>query len=39
MASSDNHTRALKTPLRDASLQGTTKLVRPVRMTALAAIL
>lgn len=39
MVSSYNHARALGTPLRDAILQGTEKLVRPVTMTALAAIL
>ncbi|MSR56517.1 MAG: hypothetical protein EXS05_02450 [Planctomycetaceae bacterium] len=39
MVSSFNHLRALKTPLRDAIVQGTEKLIRPVTMTALAAIL
>ncbi len=39
MVSSYNSLRAHQVPLREAILQGTEKLVRPVTMTALAAIL
>lgn len=39
MVSSFNHLRAHGLPLREAILRGTEKLVRPVTMTALAAIL
>jgi cobalt-zinc-cadmium resistance protein CzcA len=39
MVSSFNHQRSVGTPVRDAIMRGTERLVRPVTMTALAAIL
>jgi cobalt-zinc-cadmium resistance protein CzcA len=39
MVSAFNHLRYQKVPLREAIVQGTEKLVRPITMTALAAIL